>query len=826
MKAGISGSKAADASTNDEWPRRIAFGCLCLLLVAFFAWNARPGFSQIRDPEAKNSDYNLLVQGFRAGQLNLKKDPSPGLATLADPYDPAVNGPYIGDAGDMSYYRGKLYLYFGVTPAVVLLWPCAALTGHYLTDREAVIIFYTLGLLAAAGLLYAIWRRYFSESSIWVPAGGLLALGLAAGALDLSLWCDVYEVAVSSGFAFTMLSLLAVWQAYHDRKRTALWLSLGSLAYGLAVGSRPSVLFGAIILLLPVAQAWRQACSEAYSEAWAIRRLALLSLAAVGPLGLIGLGLMVYNALRFHNPFEFGWHYQLGGGYNPVTAIQFSLHYFPFNAWFYFLEPMRWAGHFPFLQTVQPPPLPAGYFGVGKSYGGIIPVYFPLAWLALAAPLAWRGRPAAEASVLRWFVVGLFLLFGVCTLTLGFFFSASSRYELDFVPVLMVSAVIGLLGLERTLSGAGFWRRLVRGLWCLFLAGTVFFDVLITLEAHAEADYFAGNWLVRQGRPDESFGLLRSALAFEPGSADFHTGLGTAYYWKKQWDDAIVEFQTAFALETNFDEADEAHNNLGYSLLHRGRVDEAMTQFQYALKAGPDRAEIHNTLGDCLLQTGRGAEAIAQYEKAVELKPDFVAARNNLGFALFEAGRTSEATGQFQKVLELEPTFTEARYNLALSFFQMGRLDEAISQCRRVVEQQPGFVPAYNTLGDALRRKGMAAAAIANYQKAVELQPQFTSAELSLAWMLATWPEPGIRDGARALALAQKACQSSPGQDPQALRVLAAAYAETGRFADALAAAKQALALAETQSNARLSQSLPNEIELYQTGHPCRSTND
>ena len=81
-------------------------------------WTGRhPGWPARSSTHAEDSYYNLLVQGFRDGQLNMKREAPPGLARLADPYDPAVNAAYIVEVGDMSYYKGKLYLYFGVTPA-------------------------------------------------------------------------------------------------------------------------------------------------------------------------------------------------------------------------------------------------------------------------------------------------------------------------------------------------------------------------------------------------------------------------------------------------------------------------------------------------------------------------------------------------------------------------------------------------------------------------------------------------------------------------------------------------------------------------------------
>ena len=79
---------------------------------------------------------------------------------------------------DLSYYKGKLYLYFGVTPAVALFWPYVALTGHYLLHKDATVIFFSAGFLAGAGLLWAIWRRYFKEIGVGVVAAGMLALGL------------------------------------------------------------------------------------------------------------------------------------------------------------------------------------------------------------------------------------------------------------------------------------------------------------------------------------------------------------------------------------------------------------------------------------------------------------------------------------------------------------------------------------------------------------------------------------------------------------------------------------------------------------------------
>jgi tetratricopeptide (TPR) repeat protein len=860
MSRRLDSGKTSAPKSEIQWTHHAVFGLVCALVIGIFAWSTAPELTKSR---AEDSYYNLLVQGFRTGQLNVKREAPPGLTQLADPYDPAVNASYLWNAHDpslglldMSYYKGKLYLYFGVTPALVLFWPYVALTGHHLPEKDAVVIFYALGFLVAAGLLRAIWRRYFPEVSIWVATVGILTLGWATGTLKvLSMWCDVNEVAMSCGFAFTMLALAAIWRALHEPKRQVLWLLLASLAYGLAIGSRPSLLFGVIILLAPVAQAWRAA-----TEPGSRRRVGWLFVAAVVPVMLIGLGLMLYNTLRFDSPFEFGWHYQLAAIYRQTTVQQFSPHYLWFNFRFYFLEPMRWSGHFPFLHAVPLLPVPAGYSVPGEDspYGGILSNY-PLVWLALAAPLVWRGRPAEAVSILRWFVAAVFSLFMICALTLCLVLVTSIRYELDFLPALMLLAVMGIFGLERALAGSPVWRRIARWGWSLLLAYLVVFNTLEMVEAHASFNYCTGRTLLFQGRVDEALEHFQKAVAIQPESAAFHACLGSAFYEKKRMDEAIVQFQKALEIKPDFAEAHndlgscllqtgrvneaiahfqraleirpnfagaaEAHNTLGDGLLQIGRVNEAMIQYQKALKIKPDFLEANNNLASSLLETGRVDEAMVYYRRALEIKPDSAEAYNNLGYCLFKIGRVDEAMVYFQRALEIKPDSAETYYNLGICLFKIGRVDEAIVHYRKAIELQPRFVETYDDLGNAFRRKGMATEAMACYQKAIELQPQFTPAQLNLAWMLATWPESSVRNGGKAVALAGKANELSKGQDPRVLRTLAAAYAEAGQFPEAVLTAKQALTSAVAKSNTGLTNVLQTEIGLYQTNSPCRSTN-
>ena len=167
---------------KNEWT---VIAATCALVIGVYVYTAHPYETESSASNPADTYYNLLVQGFQAGELCLKKEVPPGLTRLADPYDPSGNAVY-GDPPyrmhDLSYYKGRLYLYFGVTPALILFWPFVALTGHYLFHRQAVAIFCSIGFLASVGLLRAIGRRYFAEVSVVVLGACVLALGLAGGA--------------------------------------------------------------------------------------------------------------------------------------------------------------------------------------------------------------------------------------------------------------------------------------------------------------------------------------------------------------------------------------------------------------------------------------------------------------------------------------------------------------------------------------------------------------------------------------------------------------------------------------------------------------------
>jgi tetratricopeptide (TPR) repeat protein len=110
--------------------------------------------------------------------------------------------------------------------------------------------------------------------------------------------------------------------------------------------------------------------------------------------------------------------------------------------------------------------------------------------------------------------------------------------------------------------------------------------------------------------------------------------------------------------------------------------------------------------------------------------------------------------------------------------------------------------------------------AIVHYQQAVQIKPDYAQALNNLAWMLATAPQASLRNGNQAVELARQANQLAGGANPFALHTLAAAYAETGRFGDAIETGRKAMELTRAAGQSGLSKQISGELELYTAGLP------
>ena len=506
-------SRPPDSTAKGGW---IRFALVLLTIAAvgrFYVWTAAPKLAEFMGENARSSYYNLLVSGMLKGQLSLDVPPNPFLDALEDPYKPANR---VGHGmHDASYYKGKFYIYFGVTPVIVLFLPFRLLTGTYLAENYAVVIFAIVGLLAAWALLRSVIRKQFQATPTWVEVVAVLALGLGNMVPMLLRRPHMWEIPISCSYALFMVTLYLVWQAV-NRPKPLGWIAAASLTMGLAIGARPVYLLAAVILLVPLIEsAVRIGRAFWKSRAWKQQVFA-----ALGPIVAVGFGLCVYNYLRFESPFEFGQAYQFSGA-EEGKLDHFSLRYIPFNAWIYLFSTPGLTWYFPFLTVISSPPVPAGQFGMENPYG-MLP---GMPWVLFAiATFAFSFR--ASTPLMRW-CLGAFAA-NLLTVGLVFCFGGTTgRYQVDFTPTFVLLAAIGVAWLYQR-STRRVCKFAIVGAATLLAVWSALFNVLISMQHNrllqqehpeiyqrvARRFNFVSHWF---NRTDERvFGPIRLQMTFPP----------------------------------------------------------------------------------------------------------------------------------------------------------------------------------------------------------------------------------------------------------------------------------------------------------------------
>jgi protein O-mannosyl-transferase len=309
--------------------------------------------------------------------------------------------------------------------------------------------------------------------------------------------------------------------------------------------------------------------------------------------------------------------------------------------------------------------------------------------------------------------------------------------------------------------------------------------------------------------------LYTATLTQNPGCWMAHYNLGIALRDRGETEQAISHYRQAIGFRPNYA---EAHYNLARLLVEKGEFSDAIAHYEKALLINPADAEAQNNLGAALFETGQVEKAITCYEKALVIRPDYAEASINLANALLSKGDTDSAIVHYLAGLDLSPNQIDAQYNVANALLRKGRIDEAIIHFQKTLELSPQNADAHANVGTAFLQKGRTADAIVHYRKALALAPENVAAQSNLAWLLATSSDSLLRNGPEAVLMAEQANRLSDGNRPVILRILAAAYAEAGRFNDAINAAEQALQLSGSEDSGVLATALRKEIMLYRSG--------
>jgi len=462
---------------------------------------------------------------------------------------------------------------------------------------------------------------------------------------------------------------------------------------------------------------------------------------------------------------------------------------------------------------------------------------YPAATVGLFAAL-WRTRreigKGPFAAMLHFYIsTSLLILVVVLYMTRYSFVSDHWQY-FGCLSVLALAAA----GMTRVLDWLGKWNRflkpvlvgtllLVLGLLTWHQCGmyadvkTLWRDTLAKNPGCWLAQNNLGAELEDDGKIDEAISHYCKAVQLNPNYFEALYNVGHVLAGQGRLDEAIENFRKAIQINPYYI---KALNDLGVALTTKGRFDEAIENYRKVIQINPnDYIALYN-LGHTLAARGRFDEAIGNYRKAIQINPNCFEALNNLGVALAAQRRFDEAIETYRKAIQINPNFSPVRDNLGQALSGQGRFDEAIESYGKAIQTDPNHADTHFNFGLALNQLGRTKEAVAQYREALKLNPELAVALNNLAWVRAVNSDDELRNGAEAVRLAERACELTHYNEPLFIRTLAAAYAESGRFPEAVTTAEKAEQLASSAGLKDLAGNNRQLLELYQAGKPYRES--
>ena len=264
------------------------------------------------------------------------------------------------------------------------------------------------------------------------------------------------------------------------------------------------------------------------------------------------------------------------------------------------------------------------------------------------------------------------------------------------------------------------------------------------------------------------------------------------------------------------------HDDVASLYISLGQHDRAIAHYRESLLIEPDAPQPHYNLATALARQGLRADAVDHFRRALEIDPDYAAAHTNLGAVLRDQTRFDEAITHLRTALQLAPGSADAHYNLGSVLIARGRLDEGVGYYREALDIDPDFLDARYMLGRVLMEQRRPREAIVQYRRALETRPDWEVPMTDLAWALATSPDPGIRQPAEAVRLAERAATLTGHRNVRVMDTLAAAYAAAGRFEQAVGTEQAALELAEAAGADDVVRQIQVNLDLYRQSRALR----
>jgi len=473
-----------------------------ILVIVTYIWFISAG-EWTSWPQTATYDYeSKLATAFQNGHLFLEDTPSQQLLALPDPYRLSTrrNIPFIWDA---SLYKDKYYLYWGPTPAIVLLAIRLIFGLGDIGDIYLVFAFLCGLFLTMSLLVVRIWDRYFTHLPKWMLLISIFMVGLATPLTWMLNRPEVYEAAIASGQFFLLGGLYLAFVAV-ERDKISVWLlCLASVFWGLAIGSRTSLVFTVLFLIFSTSL-WVGLNRSSLNLSG---RFVKIMVALIFPISLIGVGLGWYNWARFGSIFEFGYRYQLTLLELPKRYGEiFSPAYIIPNLFNYFLNPFLLSDKFPFII----PQYGKHYFGTrvifpriyySETLTGLV-YTLPMMVLAIIPPLLllknMRLNEGMRQKLLNWLKYNLIGIAFIGFATLLAFFFATMRYLADVVPVVTLLCVLGFWQGFEYFAQYKLLRSIYSGSSMFLITVSIILSNLLAISSYQERFWVTNPSLMEQ----------------------------------------------------------------------------------------------------------------------------------------------------------------------------------------------------------------------------------------------------------------------------------------------------------------------------------------
>ena len=265
-------------------------------------------------------------------------------------------------------------------------------------------------------------------------------------------------------------------------------------------------------------------------------------------------------------------------------------------------------------------------------------------------------------------------------------------------------------------------------------------------------------------------------------------------------------------------------NQIAVKLVEGGFIRETEEYLKYLQSTQVDNPRFNRTdanvlLGAIYFDQSRLEESVAAFQQAIKGDPNHRQSHIELGRVLNRLGDFALAADHFEKALERRQNDPELRFKLGMARLNSGDPSEAIRQLIQSVELRPSAA-THHQIGNIYHAQGQVKEALQHYSDAVEVNSNFLPAVNNLAWTLATSSDGTLRDGQRAVELAERVCRQPASRNPSNLDTLAAALAEDGQYEEAVVTIKEAIRKAKTAGDLNSSRSMEKRLLLYQEGNP------